>query len=207
MPVSNCYASTELNEIAKPSPCCETEISHSTVGPLIDCQNKAFSMQIIHAVGQLIACQEPAHCLSAISREVEGAPNSAGALGAAGPLAGFQVSTPSLHRWGVLGGLLPPPWRCGEAVRGWRGPRGRGERRQELLEPSPAPPPLDMCSEAASVPSSITWGGHWPEVPKSWVFKDKWQRRRGGGVKSSAFSLLKEEPTLGSQETQDSRSE
>lgn len=82
MPISNCYASTELNEIAKPSPCCETEISHSTVGPLIDCQNKAFSMQIIHAVGQLIACQEPAHCLSAISREVEGAPNSAGTLGA-----------------------------------------------------------------------------------------------------------------------------
>lgn len=74
VPISNCYASTELNEIAKPFPCCETEISHSTVGPLIDCQNKAFSMQIIHAVGQLIACQEPAHCLSAISCEVEGAP-------------------------------------------------------------------------------------------------------------------------------------
>lgn len=87
-----------------------------------------------------------------------------------------------------------------------------GGREAEVKEdgsswsPAQPPPPLDMCSEAASVPSSITWGGHWPEVPKSWVFKDKWQRR-GGGVKSSAFSLLKEEPTLGSQETQDSRSE
>lgn len=97
MPISNCYASTELNEIAKPSPCCETEISHSTVGPLIDCQNKAFSMQIIHAVGQLIACQEPAHRLSAISPEVEGAPNSAGALRAPASLAGFQGSGTSFQ--------------------------------------------------------------------------------------------------------------
>ena len=110
MPISNCYASTELNEIAKPSPCCETEISHSTVGPLIDCQNKAFSMQIIHAVGQLIACQEPAHCLSAISREVEGAPNSAGALRALLllRLATFQVSRNFLSFGG--GGWTPRQW-------------------------------------------------------------------------------------------------
>lgn len=54
-------------------------------------------MQIIHAVGQLIACQEPAHRLSAISREVEGAPNSAGALRAPASLAGFQGSGTSFQ--------------------------------------------------------------------------------------------------------------
>lgn len=48
-------------------------------------------MQIIHAVGQLIACQEPAHCLSAISPEVEGAPNSAGTLRASCSCGCFQV--------------------------------------------------------------------------------------------------------------------
>lgn len=70
-------------------------------------------MQIIHAVGQLIACQEPAHRLSAISGEVEGAPNSAGALRAPAPLAGFQGSgtsfqlplRPGLPRRGDLGGV------------------------------------------------------------------------------------------------------
>ena len=56
-------------------------------------------MQIIHAVGQLIACQEPAHRLSAISPEVEGAPNSAGALRAPASLAGFQGSGTSFSCW------------------------------------------------------------------------------------------------------------
>lgn len=135
MPISNCYASTELNEIAKPSPCCEAEISHSTVGPLIDCQNKAFSMQIIHAVGQLIACQEPAHCLSAISREVEGAPNSAGALRASCSYGWFSGE----QKLSFLGwwGLDSPTMETDEGSEWWAGGREMKRDRGLFLESQP----------------------------------------------------------------------
>lgn len=49
-------------------------------------------MQIIHEVGQLIACQEPAHASLQLVCKVEGAPNSVGALRAPASLAHFQVS-------------------------------------------------------------------------------------------------------------------
>lgn len=136
MPISNCYASTELNEIAKASPCCEAEISHSTVGPLIDCQNKAFSMQIIHAVGQLIACQEPAHCLSAISCEVEGAPNSAGALMASCSYGWFSGEQKLSFLWWL--GPDSPAMETGEGREGWAEGRELKRDRGLFLESKPS---------------------------------------------------------------------
>lgn len=76
-------------------------------------------MQIIHAVGQLIACQEPAHCLSAISREVEGAPDSAGALRPS--CSGCWHSGEWKLPW--WWGLDVPAQRQVRGVRGWAGGR------------------------------------------------------------------------------------
>lgn len=74
-------------------------------------------MQIIHAVGQLIACQEPAHRLSAISREVEGAPNSAGALRASCSCDWFAGEQTLISPGG--GTWTPPKWRQVRRAMGW----------------------------------------------------------------------------------------
>lgn len=66
-------------------------------------------MQIIHAVGQLIACQEPAHCLSAISRKLKELQTPQAHAGPPAPVAGLQVSRSFLYLGG--GALTPPQWR------------------------------------------------------------------------------------------------
>ena len=53
---------------------------------------------------------------------------------------------------------------------------GKGEREREFLECHPSPAPDFMCvvcTWAASVSSSVTWGECWSEVPNSLVFQGK----------------------------------
>lgn len=92
-------------------------------------------MQIIHAVGQLIACQEPAHCLSAISREVEGAPNSAGALRASCSYGWFSGEQKLSFLW--WWGLDSPTMETGERSEWWAGGREAKRDRGLFLESQP----------------------------------------------------------------------